>query len=212
MIGEKTFKVNDFYIDKRPRVPYNIKATDFAAAALSREKTGIKGAERFFMRLDLSRIIEVPGASVSFETALDGSLLRNASILDFPVPPTAEGTIRNTAGVLDLHAVTRARMKCVCDRCGREFERDWLQTVDVPLVADLSDDADSDAFPIEDNGVDVNEVLETCFILESESKTLCREDCKGLCPVCGKDLNDGPCGCETPKDPRFAVLEQLLDK
>jgi uncharacterized protein len=45
-----------------------------------------------------------------------------------------------------------------------------------------------------------------------ETKFLCREDCKGLCARCGKNLNLGPCGCGKEIDPRFAVLEQLLDK
>ena len=163
------------------------------------------------MWLDLSKIIEMPGASVPFALELDGEHLRTASIPDFRTAPEASGQVVNTAGLLDLHAVIRAEMRCVCDRCGREFDRERVQTVDVPLAADLPEDSDSDVFPVTDNGIDLAEVLETCFILESETKTLCREDCKGLCPRCGKNLNDGPCGCETPKDPRFAVLEQLLD-
>ena len=55
-------------------------------------------------------------------------------------------------------------------------------------------------------------VKTTCFILDMESKFLCREDCKGLCPVCGRNLNLGSCDCGKKIDPRFAVLEQLLDK
>ena len=55
-------------------------------------------------------------------------------------------------------------------------------------------------------------ILSTLFILDMDSKFLCREDCKGLCPKCGKNLNLGPCGCGKETDPRFAVLEQLLDK
>ena len=43
-------------------------------------------------------------------------------------------------------------------------------------------------------------------------KVLCREDCKGLCPVCGKDLNDGDCGCDrTERDPRFESLRALFN-
>ena len=62
------------------------------------------------------------------------------------------------------------------------------------------------------NFVNDHEVLSTCFILDMETKFLCKEDCKGLCPSCGKNLNLGPCGCRKEIDPRFAVLEQLLDK
>ena len=44
-----------------------------------------------------------------------------------------------------------------------------------------------------------------------EMAVLCREDCKGLCPHCGKDLNEGPCGCEPRQiDPRLEALKKLL--
>ncbi len=55
------------------------------------------------------------------------------------------------------------------------------------------------------------DVLETCFILNMDQKFLCSEDCKGLCERCGRNLNDGPCGCGKQLDPRMAVLSQLLD-
>ena len=67
-------------------------------------------------------------------------------------------------------------------------------------------------FVLEGTEIDVQEVLSTCFILDMETKFLCREDCKGLCARCGRNLNLGPCGCGKEIDPRFAVLEQLLDK
>ena len=44
-----------------------------------------------------------------------------------------------------------------------------------------------------------------------DTKTLCSEDCKGLCPRCGANLNDGPCGCKREVDPRLAVLAKLLE-
>ena len=45
-----------------------------------------------------------------------------------------------------------------------------------------------------------------------DQKLLCREDCKGLCFRCGKNLNEGPCDCKSEPDSRFAVLQQLLDR
>ena len=64
----------------------------------------------------------------------------------------------------------------------------------------------------EGDEIDLDEILSTCFVLDMETKFLCREDCKGLCDRCGSNLNLGPCGCRKQIDPRFAVLEQLLDK
>ena len=59
---------------------------------------------------------------------------------------------------------------------------------------------------------DLDDIVTTTFVLSMDSKFLCREDCKGLCCRCGKDLNDGPCGCQPDVDPRLAVLKQLLKK
>ena len=64
------------------------------------------------------------------------------------------------------------------------------------------------------NGNEILDVLDYKFFAYDPRLTvlLRREDCKGLCPSCGKNLNLGPCACRKPVDPRFAVLEQLLDK
>ena len=59
---------------------------------------------------------------------------------------------------------------------------------------------------------DLDEILNAAFVLNMDSQLLCREDCKGLCSRCGKDLNEGPCGCKQEIDPRLAVLAQLLEK
>ena len=67
-------------------------------------------------------------------------------------------------------------------------------------------------FLLEGETLDIADLLETVFILNMDTKSLCRDDCKGLCPRCGKDLNEGPCQCRSEIDPRLAVLEQLLDK
>ena len=129
----------------------------------------------------------------------------------YPVPPYAHGRVFNEAGILRLIGEVEAEMVCFCDRCGREFESTKITEVDAVLTAEEQDD-NVDLFPLDGDAVDLDEVLSTCFILDMETKFLCREDCKGLCPTCGKNLNLGPCGCRKQVDPRFAVLEQLLDK
>ena len=59
--------------------------------------------------------------------------------------------------------------------------------------------------------VDVEDLARTAFILEMDTKTLCSEDCKGLCHRCGADLNLGPCSCKKDVDPRMAALAKLLE-
>ena len=62
-----------------------------------------------------------------------------------------------------------------------------------------------------DGKVDLGDLARTMFILGMDTKTLCSEDCKGLCPGCGADLNLGPCSCKKEADPRLAVLAKLLE-
>ena len=163
------------------------------------------------MILDLHEIIEAPGKSVPFQCQLDEERLAFPTLEAFNGPVTAQGTVRNTAGVLELTADVRADMTVRCARCGKPFRKVLEPRYEATLQAD-AEDADSESvFPLEGDGADVSDVLETCLILDMDQRFLCREDCRGLCPVCGKDLNDGPCGCKKEIDPRMAALGQLLD-
>ncbi len=163
------------------------------------------------MRLNLSAIIEVPGGSVPFACELETAGLDFPSVRAYPRKPYAEGRVFNEAGILRLEGTLTAEMICVCDRCGEEFESLKEMPLDVTIVEDNPED-DPELFMLEGNEIDLDEILSTCFILDMETKFLCSEDCKGLCPTCGKNLNLGPCGCRKALDPRFAVLEKLLDK
>lgn len=68
---------------------------------------------------------------------------------------------------------------------------------------------DLDVFPYEDDHVDLEPLFREEFVLAIPYAPLCREDCKGLCPQCGTDLNSGTCSCEAPIDPRLAALKGL---
>ena len=163
------------------------------------------------MRLDLREIIEVPGGSVPFACELETEGLDFPAIREYRGKPHAEGRVYNEAGVLHLEGTLTAELTCVCDRCGEPFDSVKDTALDAVIVEENTGD-DPDLFLLENDELDLDEVLSTCFILDMETKFLCREDCKGLCPTCGKNLNLGPCGCRKQIDPRFAVLEQLLDK
>ena len=163
------------------------------------------------MRLDLREIIEIPGASVPFECELETDRLDFASVRGYRAKPRAFGQVRNEAGILKLEGTVTAEMTCVCDRCGADFDSVKETQVEAVIVEEDTG-VNPELFVLEGDGIDLDDVLSTCFILDMETKFLCRDDCKGLCDRCGKNLNLGPCGCGKQIDPRFAVLEQLLDK
>ena len=166
------------------------------------------------MLLGLSKIIDCPGASLPFSTGVDLSDLRYGLSNPVSEPVLAEGTVRNTAGVLMMQGSLHTTIHGICDRCAVEFERKIEFPIDVVLVTELASEENEDewVFPLEGDSADLDDIVRTVFVLNLDSKLLCMEDCKGLCPRCGKNLNDGPCNCRKELDPRFAALEQLLEK
>ena len=166
------------------------------------------------MLLGLSKIIDCPGASVSFSASVDLSDLQYGESFPVTEPVEASGMVRNTAGVLVMNGSVHTTIHGVCDRCASDFDAYVEFPIDVVLVTELSNEENEDewVFPLEGDSADLEDIIRTVFVLNLDSKLLCKPDCKGLCCRCGKNLNDGPCNCQKELDPRFAALKQLLEK
>lgn len=163
------------------------------------------------MRLNVKPIINTPGASVPFSFKMDLSEVEISGNRPISEPVAVEGTVRNTAGMLELHLTSETTLHSICDRCAKPF----LNPITIPfdcLLAEELQEEDNDEIVLLENGeVDVGDLARTAFLLGMDTKTLCSEDCKGLCPRCGADLNLGPCSCKKEVDPRLAVLAKLLE-
>ena len=166
------------------------------------------------MLLGLRDIIHNPGASVSFSERVDLSDLQFGTSYPVSEPVLAVGTVRNTADVLMMKGTITTCLHGVCDRCTAEFTRNVELPLDVVLVEEFSDEDNEDegVFPLEADSADLEDIVRTVFVLNMDSKMLCKPDCKGLCCGCGKNLNEEVCVCQKELDPRFAALRQLLDK
>jgi uncharacterized protein len=71
-------------------------------------------------------------------------------------------------------------------------------------------DASGEHFPIVNGQIDLGPMVREEVLLAIPDAPLCRPDCPGLCPSCGAELADGPCGCDpVVRDERWAVLDQL---
>ena len=80
------------------------------------------------------------------------------------------------------------------------------------LVTSLSGDQNDDYIETPDHTIDLDELLTADILLELPSKFLCSDNCKGLCPKCGANLNETTCNCTTKQiDPRLEVLKQLIE-
>ena len=166
------------------------------------------------MLLGLAKIISCPGGVVPFETELDLHEMTFGGCKPVSEPVRAVGQVRNTAGVLELTAMLTTTLHGVCDRCAAAFTRAITIPVHAVLVPEqeLEQAEDEWTFGIHDGCADLTDIVTTAFVLGLDSQLLCRPDCKGICFRCGKNLNEGPCGCKPEVDSRFAVLQQLLDK
>lgn len=164
------------------------------------------------MKLNIRRIMDVPSGTMPFSFALDVSDLDFPQIVYKRGPFGVNGSVKNVAGAIELHGEMEIDMTCICDRCLKQYEVKRSLPVRAYLADTLQDEENPDIFLLEGDEVDLDEVFNTAFVLNMDSKFVCSEECKGLCPICGDDLNDGPCGCGKEIDSRLAVLQQLLDE
>jgi uncharacterized protein len=89
-------------------------------------------------------------------------------------------------------------------------EPDDVDIADVEVEPATADEDDVDLYPYEGEEINLEPLLREQILLAVPYAPLCREDCKGLCPVCGTDLNAGQCPCDrTPIDPRWSALKGL---
>ena len=138
------------------------------------------------MKLNLRKIIEVPGAKEPFSCELSTDELDFPAVVRFDELLKAEGAVVNTAGILTLKGTVSAKMHCVCDRCGAEFDREKTVELNAGIATDESEE---DLFQMEDDEIDLDDILYTCFVFDMDAKMLCKPDCAGLCDGCGANLN-----------------------
>ncbi|MBR5524560.1 MAG: DUF177 domain-containing protein [Clostridia bacterium] len=150
--------------------------------------------------------------SLPVDTELDFSQVEYQGIHPFSAPVRVTGAVTVRAGVVQLSARAQLVYDGQCDRCLTPFARPYDIPLEHTLVATLEDEENDDYILLENYQLDLTDLVMTDVLLELPYKSLCREDCRGLCPLCGTNLNEGLCGCNRKSvDPRLAVLGQLLD-
>ncbi|EKU70421.1 DUF177 domain-containing protein [Selenomonas sp. F0473] len=162
------------------------------------------------MKLDVAAAAFALGESRAFAfAAAPSSLDMGTDAPRFCGDIHVAGTVMNTGRTFRVEGRVTACKAFVCDRCLAEGRRD--------VAHDFSEDyakttGEADEFTVFDGDEIVIDTLVRDTLLVAEPlRELCKSDCKGLCPVCGQNLNEGPCGCDTfVPDPRLAALESLL--
>lgn len=106
-----------------------------------------------------------------------------------------------------------------CGRCLNTFhhpltiriEEEYFPTMDVNTGVTLPSPEEPGSFTIDDHNIlDLSEAVRQYTLMALPIKPLCRQDCAGLCPICGINLNDNTCDCTPEIDPRWAKLKNLV--
>ena len=167
--------------------------------------------EGIAMLLDLRELIASPGKAQDFTFEPDPEELMFRGLLAYRSPVTVTGRVENHAGLLEARLVITADMLCQCARCLKEFPKQLRIEGAAYLTEELEDEDSEEYYLLEDGAADMGQIVRDLVFLNFDNRILCREDCKGLCDRCGKDLNDGPCDCGRDLDPRWLALGQLLE-
>jgi uncharacterized protein len=122
-----------------------------------------------------------------------------------------KSTVENRAGIVTYSGKADFVLSAVCDRCAESFSRRTQVEFSHTLVNELQSEDNDDFVLVEGNKLDAESLIREDIILSLPTQLLCKEDCKGLCHICGTNLNYKQCGCKKPVDSRLAVLMQLLE-
>ncbi len=165
------------------------------------------------LQVDIRELTRGPVDTVG-ELAENDPLLAG---LDFVLagPVRARGRLQAAGeGRFYWHGKLSAQVTDTCRRC--------LAPVAAKVEADIGalftrdhdglEDPDSYALARDATLIDVRPAVREELILAVPRYVLCREDCRGICPRCGHDLNAGPCGCAPATDLRWQPLAALKDK
>ena len=125
----------------------------------------------------------------------------------------------------DAYRVTgrvQSRLQMECGRCLEPFEIAVDSPFELRYVPEATNTGTEEREVAEDDlttayyrneTLDLGELIHEQFVLALPMKPLCVEACKGLCPECGTNLNNGACDCKPAwKDPRLAALQGILDR
>ena len=163
------------------------------------------------MKLNLSALLRGSEKEFSTESFLDykNIALQEEYVFQHPIKVTV--LVENRAGSLKLFATIETLLSVHCGRCLKDIDVPMIIHFDSLLSEKLENEDAENILPIHDAKIDLEDILYETIILHVEPRYFCREDCKGLCPNCGKDLNENACTCkEESADPRLAVLKKLL--
>ena len=149
------------------------------------------------MILQLREIFQIEGMHLPVSYEITPEELSEVRGYTFAAPVAVSGEFYNRAGIVTLKYTVSCTLDVVCDRCLTELKRDYSYDFSHTVVPSLQSEGDIyDTYLVaQHDSIDMNETVISDLLLMLPTKMLCREDCKGLCDICGCNLNERTCNC-----------------
>lgn len=162
------------------------------------------------MQLDLRMLFVQEGMSVPVDCDIDFSQFEQGDS-PFAGAVHVNGSVSNKSGIVTIDYTASFEYDHECDRCAEMLKRTLEYSFSHTMLEAVDDENDDDIIEVPGCLLELDELVYSDILLALPTKYLCSEDCRGLCPECGANLNEVDCGCRSSNiDPRLAVLRDLL--
>lgn len=164
------------------------------------------------MLFELKSVFQNEGEEKQVNYKLDIADIDIDGVFPFRTPIDVTAMAKNRASLVSLTIRACFSYSRSCDRCSTDFTREMDMLFEHKLAQTLVDDGNDDYIETPDFKLELDDIVISDILLSLPQKNLCKDDCKGLCQICGKNLNEGDCSCDKREiDPRLEMLKQFMD-
>ena len=166
------------------------------------------------MELNVAAELKLPGTPNECELShtLPGCEFYGRNI-KFAAPTTVRARYVYDGAGFDISGTIITAFESECARCGIRFKEPFKVDFSERFVKTITDE-EEDAYPFSSDTIDLSDMVLDNILLNMPISSVCTKDCKGICPVCGTNLNTGQCSCKVvtaeARKP-LGLLEQLLN-
>ena len=182
-------------LDKRKSIIYNVLCDNWGE----------------IMLLDLKPLFAGSRENLSVDFEVDLSELEFLGVKPLRSPVAINGKIVSRAGIVESRLNCKVEYSSFCDRCFKPVTKSYEFPINRTIVSSLENEENDEVAVVGDMILDLEDFCYADIVMSLPTKFLCKDDCKGLCSSCGKDLNEGNCNCDTREiDPRLSALADLF--
>ena len=171
------------------------------------------------MLIDLSNVLSEPHRSVDETVPCELKIFRNG-LGEYPVTESSDVHVKINYmknGKLQIEGTCKVTVESACDRCLEPVATVFNLNISRITKGNVTDESEVESEDLDEANyidgytLDVDQLIGSEILIGWPTKILCSEDCKGICNVCGQNLNQGTCNCEdTSLDPRMSVIRDVF--